>query len=176
MSGQPVPKVFTKPSTLKARSRLKPQSAKRRAENEMDGPRGEVREATFRRDRYRCVARLFVPGVPCSAALECDEFQGRGREPGSHLDETATQTLCSRCHRVKTTEPRVAGLLGLYGPDEQLRRIGEEPPGVLTGALADFGKRKAQQAGVSGPAGGDAVAVTRFATDRGVTIPRGAWE
>ena len=157
-------------SSLKQGSRLPEKSAKRIAEDAPGGPRSIVRDTTFQRDGYRCVARHLVPGVPCSAALECDEFQGRGREPGSHLDDTKTQTLCAICHRVKTDHPRVAGLIGLYGPVEQERRLAEEPHGALDAALADFAQLKARVAGLRGAHGGDAAAARRFALERGVVL------
>lgn len=87
--------------------------------------RKTVRQDTFARDGFRCVAGDFVPGVPCSEGLECDEAHGRGRRPGSHLDRAETQSLCPLCHRIKTDNPRTAGLLGLYGVDVRDRLLAQ---------------------------------------------------
>lgn len=102
---------------LKRGGRLRGQSDKRAAEKD---ERVAVRQATFERDHYRCVAG-YLTSFPCSLALECDEIHGRGRIPGSHLDLNETQTLCSLCHRLKTDYVQVATLLGLYGPDTRER-------------------------------------------------------
>lgn len=152
------------------RSPLRAKSARRRIEDEPCGARSEIREATFRRDGYRCVAYRFVPGVPCTDALECDEAQGRGRQPGSHLDLTCTQTLCGRCHRIKTTEPQTAGLLGLYGVEEQQRRLSDGTPDSLTRALAHWARVKGVSAGVGPDWGGDLQAVQSLAFARGYPI------
>lgn len=143
--------------------RLAPVSAKREAERD---EREAVRQRTFNRDGRRCVAHEFVPLVPCpeesrSAPLQCDEIQGRGREPGSHLDDTKTQTLCWKCHTLKTNYPRVAGLLGLYGREERERRTAEEAPGAWEEALAEWARRKAQLTGLP-VALGDLLAVRRY--------------
>lgn len=137
---------------------MKPVSGKRAAEKE---EREQVRQDTFAREP-QCVAAGFVPSVDCPPGLECDEVQGRGREPGSHLDLDRTQSLCWVCHRIKTDEPRVAGLLGLYGAAERDRRRGEEPD-ALPEALATWARIKARLCG-HGPAGGDLDAVLRFRT------------
>lgn len=152
-------------TTTPARSRtpVRPVSAKRAAESEQ---RRLVREATFARDGYRCVASGFVPGLPCLPGLECDEMQGRGREPGSHLDVAATQSLCPVDHLLKGSYPRIAGLLGLYGLAEQERRLAEEAPGALLEALAEWARRKGQAMGAGGGHGGDPVAVLALAARR----------
>lgn len=125
---------------MKRRRRpISPVSAKRLAEAPA---RTAVREAAIARDR-RCVASDFVLSVPCTEWLEVDEMQGRGRQPGSHLDLDAVQCLCGPCHRLKTDEPRLAGLLGLYGPDEQARRLGEEGLVTLGPAVDEWARRKA---------------------------------
>lgn len=134
--------------------------------------RAEVRAATIARDG-RCVAGRFVPGVACAPGLEADEFQGRGREPGSQYDLAKTQALCPRCHRIKTRHPRAAGLLGLYGPDEQRRRLDDEGLDGLTEALAEFARAKGIDAGTGGQWGGDQLAVRRFAEDHEVALPTG---
>ena len=123
-------------------------SPKRAAEAD---ERKAVRQATFARDGYRCVARLFVPGVSCDDGLECDERHGRGRRPGSHLDLSETQTLCRACHHVKTTSPKVAGLLGLFGLDVRARELhGDVAPEVtLRDAYREFARRKAMARGVT---------------------------
>lgn len=148
------------------------QSAKRAGETEQ---RRDVRVATFERDHYRCVAAGFVPGIPCAGGLECDEIQGRGREPGSHLDADRTQSLCPWCHRLKTDHPRIAGLLGLYGVDELERRLMFEEPGAMTAALAEWANRKAQLEGSREGWGGNEAAVVAFVAERGGIIPMEAW-
>lgn len=162
-------------SSLKSRSSLPAKSAKRAAEDVPLGRRSDVVRATFERDGYQCVASRFVPGVPCSVALECDEFQGRGREPGSHLDDTKTQTLCALCHRVKTDHPKTAALLGLYGADELYRRMLEGDPADLPAALAEFANLKAKVAGLRTTHGGQAEAVALLVEELGLEIPATAW-
>lgn len=154
---------------------LRAKSARRETEDQPCGARAQIREATFKRDGYRCVANRFVPGVPCTDALECDEAQGRGRQPGSHLDLACTQTLCGYCHRIKTTQPRVAGLLGLYGPTEQRRRLSEDDQGGLADALAQWARLKGVMAGSGPDWGGDPQAVDSFATSHGNIIHPSAW-
>lgn len=141
-----------------------PVSPKRADEHD---ERDAVRHATFTRDRWRCVASEFVPGAPCPPGLECDERQGRGRRPGSHLDLAQTQSLCWADHRLKTTEPRLAGLLGLNGLEEQARWLDDEPDehAALVGAVAEWARRKAILLG-GPPAGGDVDAVIRLRDDR----------
>lgn len=145
-----------------------PRSAKREAEHD---EREEVRRATFARDGHRCVASGFVPGARCPDGLECDERQGRGRRPGSHLDLTQTQSLCWADHRLKTTEPRLAGLLGLNGLEEQVRwldeeaELGHDEGTALQGAVTEWARRKALLVGAP-PAGGDVAAVRRLREDR----------
>lgn len=168
----------SKPTSSSAPARRAPISAKslkRILDDQPLGPRALVREQTFQRDGYQCVARHFVPGVPCSAALQCDESQGRGREPGSHLDLNCTQSLCALCHRVKTDFPEISALIGLYGTIELERRFVVAEPADLPAALAEFAKRKAQVAGLRGSVGGDAAAVARFVAARGTEVPAEAW-
>lgn len=149
---------------------LPAKSAKRAAEDRPGGPREQVREATFARDGHRCVASDFVPDLPCpKGSMQCDEIQGRGRRPGSHLDLDQTQTLCWVCHHLKTVYPRLAAMLGLYGADEWLDRVGaldalDEPRwrtsagtgptlhDVLATDLAEWARRKAMALGVPAPA------------------------
>lgn len=157
-------------STLKPRSRVKPVSDKTLARR---GERDEVRETTLARDGHRCVARLFVPGVACAGHLDVDESTGRGRDPGSQYDDTKTQTLCRRCHNLKTDNPRCAGLLGLHGAAEQLRRLEEEGAAGLRWALAEWARRKGMAAGRGRDHGGDQLAVQRFAERIGVSLPQG---
>lgn len=145
-----------------------PVSPRRAAEHD---DRDEVRRATFARDRWRCVASGFVPGAPCPPGLECDERQGRGRLPGAHLDLTQTQSLCWADHRLKTTEPRLAGLLGLNGLEEQARwleqetELGRTEATALATAVDEWARRKAILLGAP-PAGGDPGAVLRLRDDR----------
>jgi hypothetical protein len=98
--------------------------------------RAEVRSACFARDHYRCRAVELADGCQHDR-LECDEIQGRGRRPGSHLVLEETQSLCWVCHRLKTDHPRVAGLLGLYGDEEMRRRLEEiGPPGDMARVMS----------------------------------------
>ena len=103
---------------------LPAESSRRRAERPV---RADIREACFARDRHRCQAAELAPGCRHDR-LECDEIQGRGRRPGSHLVLDETQTLCWVCHRLKTDHPRIAALLGLYGDDEMQRRLDDAGP------------------------------------------------
>lgn len=142
---------------LARRTGIKAKSAKRIAEDRPGGPRDQVRQATFDRDNHRCVAAGFTPDVPCLPGIECDEIQGRGRRPGSHLDATATQSLCRICHLLKTDHPWLAGMLGLYGADEWLTRVAELPEHTdarrsLRSALDEWTRRKATALGRPVPA------------------------
>lgn len=139
---------------MNRRQPLRQVSAKRLAES---AQRQAVVAAAKARDRG-CVAEGFVPRVRCAPGLEVDEMQGRGRQPGSHLDLDAVQCLCPACHRLKTDEPRLAGLLGLYGPAEQTRRLEDEGLGVLGAAVDEWATRKARLRSVP-PARGNLEAV-----------------
>lgn len=155
-------------SSLNRRSRVNPVSAKTLARRD---ERDDVRETTLARDRHQCTARALVPGVACSGRLDVDEFTGRGRDPGSQYDDTKTQTLCRLDHRLKTDNPRIAGLLGLHGPDEQRRRLDEEGAAGLREALAEWARRKGIAAGAGPNWGGSPDAVARLAAARGVELP-----
>lgn len=125
------------------RAPLRRQSAKRAAEAPA---RAEVVRLAKERDGHRCVAERFAPNTRCAGRLEVDEMQGRGRQPGSHLNLEATQTLCSTDHLLKSNYPRLAGLLGLYGVEEQARRL-EHDPQPLKDAVDEWARRKAQALG-----------------------------
>lgn len=95
---------------LARRTRLKPVSAKRRAEAPA---RARVVAVTKERAGHRCEARELVPEVECGGQFDTDEIKGRGVNPGGHLDDTNTQLLCRRHHDWKTTHPMEARRRGL---------------------------------------------------------------
>lgn len=93
-----------------ARSNLKPQSERRKAER---GRREAVRAATIRRAGGECQAAGIVPEIACWGPLDVDEVIGRGVKPGGHLDETNTQALCRAHHSWKHENPAEARRRGL---------------------------------------------------------------
>jgi len=109
--------------------------------------RAEVREECFVRDRV-CVAKALCPDVACAPGLECDEIEGRGRKPGSHLVLDDTQALCPICHMLKTRYVRCASLLGLYGDAAMDKHLeGLDSSGRLLAALEavhEWERRKRQ--------------------------------
>lgn len=109
-------------------------------------PRDVVRAERISIDRV-CQARGFTT-VPCDRGQEVDEMQGRGRRPGSELVLAETQLLCHTCHALKTRHPRMAGLLGLYGPVEQERRITVEGRDKVEEALVEWVRRKSTARGI----------------------------
>jgi hypothetical protein len=90
-------------------SRVKRQSAKRRAERAL---RVEVVAAARLRDGG-CVAKGRVPGVECAGPLDGDEIIARSAWPGGHLVLENVQTLCRAHHEWKHAHPIAAHDLGL---------------------------------------------------------------
>lgn len=172
---------LTRGTPLGRGSRIAPVSAKRLAERD---DRAEVRTATFARDGWRCVAHALVPSAPCTAGLECDEEQGRGRNPGSHLDPFATQSLCTICHRIKTERPAIAGVLGLYGLNERALRLdrivtesGPAAAGVATvDALISWCTIKHRMLGIDRPPSIAVAALTTMLTRKLVIAAEHALE
>ena len=75
--------------------------------------RDEVRRVSLERAGHRCQMAALIPEMPCSGRLEVDEVEGRGINPGSHLDLDATQVGCRSHHQWKTEHPALALERGL---------------------------------------------------------------
>lgn len=91
--------------------RLPPMSTKRKAERD---ERDEVRTATRIRAGGICELAALIPEVACSGpATDADEIQGRGVNPGGHLDPSNTQWTCRAHHHFKTVNPAIAIERGL---------------------------------------------------------------
>lgn len=90
--------------------RLKPRSAKRRAEANQ---RAAIVIEALRRAGHQCQARHLVPEVRCGGPLDPDEIMGRGVLPGAHLIQDNVQILCRAHHDWKHDHPTRARDLGL---------------------------------------------------------------
>lgn len=91
--------------------RIAPMSDKRA--NERD-ERFTVRASTAARAGHLCEMIDAVPEIRCSGpATDTDEIQGRGVNPGGHLDPSNTQYACRAHHRWKTENPAEARERGL---------------------------------------------------------------
>lgn len=118
MSGQPRPKQPRPPkpargwnSTLpRGKGRLPGRSTKRQAEADR---RDQVRRDALHRAGHRCQAKDLVPEVRCWGPLDVDEIEGRGVNPGGHLDPDNVQVLCRGHHDWKHAHPARAEELGL---------------------------------------------------------------
>lgn len=75
--------------------------------------RAEVRRLSLERAGHRCEMAALVPEVKCGGLLEVDEFEGRGVNPGAHLDAAFTRVACQLHHRWKTEHPALALERGL---------------------------------------------------------------
>ncbi len=96
---------------LRTYGRIAPRSAKTIEQAPL---RAEVRATTMARAGGICAAIELVPEVRCSGpACDVDEIEGRGVNPGSHLDDEITQPLCRAHHHWKTINPKLATERGL---------------------------------------------------------------
>lgn len=78
-------------SSQMKRTRLKPESDKRKAERPL---RAEVRVETLRRAGHQCQARELVPEVACMGVPYTHEVAQRSVSPGSHLRVELTMAIC----------------------------------------------------------------------------------
>lgn len=72
-----------------------------------------LRDMAFKRDKYKCQAESLARGIKCYASLELDHIIPKGRGGNDTLDNV--WALCTKCHKVKHSEPWASSILGLYG-------------------------------------------------------------
>jgi len=107
-----------KRSQLQRRTRLKPLSPKRHAEQ---GARKLVEIMTRQRASDRCefhhYYKLFIADVPitCAGPLDVHEIIPRSAWAQGYLDPTNCVALCRRHHAWVTDNPSAAHELGLHG-------------------------------------------------------------